>query len=66
MTTNKTTVYTYKIIKENYYTGERAKRATLYYSNNPLKIDGLYFHLPGTKSGSYRVLELLEVEEYLC
>ena len=65
MTTNKTTVYTYKIIKENHYTGERAKRATLCYSKNPLEIDRLYFYLPGTRGGSYRVLELLKVEEYL-
>lgn len=66
MTTTKTTVYTYKIIKENYHTGERAKRSTTYYSNDPLSIGGLYFHLPGTKNGCYRVVELLKVEEYLC
>lgn len=56
-------MYTYWIVKEDFYTGQRAKRRRKISRNDPLKIGGLYIHLGENYPGCYRVLELIEVEE---
>lgn len=54
--------YTYKIIKENYSTGERAGHSRTISRCQPLTIGGLYFHLGKGYPGCYKVLSLLHTE----
>ena len=56
-------MYTYKIIKEDFYTGICAKRTRTICRNRPLEVGGLYSHLGKGYPGTYRVLELIEEEE---
>ncbi len=58
-------VYVYRVIKEDFNTGERAKRAKLYRTDKPLNVGGLYVHLGKGYNGCQRVLELVDVEECL-
>ena len=55
--------YTYKVIRENVVTGERAKRSSTIERYEPLKVGGLYMHLGSGYPGAQRVLELVRVEE---
>lgn len=55
-------MYTYRVIKEDFYTGERGKRSRIITKNRPFKVGGLYIHFPGLK-GCWRVLELIEGSE---
>lgn len=48
--------YTYKIVKEDYRTGEQARRCRTITRYRPLEIGGLYFHLGSGFPGCYRVL----------
>lgn len=57
-----TAMYTYKIIKENVVTGERAKRSRTISRLRPLEIGGLYLHLGNGYPGAYRVLALIKEE----
>ena len=53
--------YIYTVIRENFKTGERAKRARKYYSFKPdLKVGGLYVHLGKGYPGCQRVLDVEE------
>ncbi len=56
-------MYIYKVVKENYVTGERSKRTRVIGKRSKLKVGGLYTHLGRGFLGAYRVLELLRVEE---
>lgn len=56
-------LYTYKIVKENYVTGERGKRARTITRKAPLTVDGLYCHLGSGLKGFWRVLELTATEQ---
>ena len=50
------TEYIYTVVKEDWNTGERAKRTRRYYAFKPaLQVGGLYLHL-----GAYRVLSVEE------
>lgn len=55
-------MYEYKVIKEDFYTGQRDKRSRTIIRNRPLKVGGLYIQLLGLK-GYWRVLELVEGSE---
>lgn len=55
--------YTYKIVKENYSTGEHAKRSRTISRCQPLTVGGLYFHLGKGFPGCYRVLALIRADE---
>lgn len=55
-------LYTYRIIKEDVVTGERAKRSRKISRYKPLDIGGLYCHLGNGYPGFYRVLELVATE----
>lgn len=49
--------YVYTLVKEDFYTGEQAKRHKKYYSFEPkLKVGGLYCHLGKGYPGCHRVL----------
>lgn len=50
--------YTYKIVKEDYHTGEQSKRNKTIVRFNPLIVGGLYCHLGKGCTGCYRVLSL--------
>lgn len=53
--------YVYTLIKEDFYTGEQAKRTRKYYSFKPkLEVGGLYIHLGKGYPGCYRVLSMKE------
>ena len=53
--------YIYTVVKENFATGERAKRTRKYYSFTPcLKVCGLYTHLGKGFPGCQRVLSIKE------
>lgn len=54
--------YTYRIIKENVITGERAKRSKTIRRYEPLTLGGLYCHLGHGFPGFYRILELVAAE----
>lgn len=54
-------MYTYRVVKEDFHSGERSKRTRTITRNRPLRVGGLYMHLGKGFSGAYRVLELLEV-----
>lgn len=57
-------IYTYRIVKENPITGERAKRCRMVDAAEPLRIGGLYMHLKGAgHSGAWRILELVTIVE---
>lgn len=55
--------YTYRVIREDVLTGERAKRSRTIERYKPLTIGGLYMHLGSGYPGAQRVLELVRVEE---
>ncbi len=55
-------MYTYRLIKEDPYTGQQGKRCRMITKNRPLTVGGLYGSLPGLK-GFWRVLELVERSE---
>lgn len=59
-------IYVYRIVKEDFYTGERSKRTKIIERTNPLKVGALYFQLGSHFPGSYRILELIEekIDEY--
>lgn len=50
-------MYIYKIIKEDFHTGQRGKRKKTIFRNDPLKVGGLYTHLGNGLKGCYRILE---------
>lgn len=53
--------YVYTLVKEDFYTGEQAKRRKKYYSFKPdLQVGGLYIHLGKGYPGCYRVLSVEE------
>lgn len=56
-------MYTYLIIKEDFYTGEQSGRKKTITKGNPLDVGGLYMHLGKGYPGSWRVLEEVENEE---
>ena len=57
------TEYIYTVVREDYVTGERAKRTKKFYSFTPrLEVGGLYMHLGKGFPGCQRVLS---VKEYL-
>lgn len=55
--------YTYRVIRENVVTGERAKRSRTIARYKPLTVGGLYMHLGSGYPGAQRVLELIKEEE---
>lgn len=56
--------YVYTVVREDFKTGERAKRTRKYYSFTPrLEVGGLYVHLGKGYPGCQRVLD---VEERSC
>lgn len=55
-------VYRYRIVREDLSTGKQAKRGRISMFYEPLNVGGLYSHIGG-KSGLYRVLECISVEE---
>ena len=56
-------IYSYRVVKENYATGERGKRTRTITRYTPLKINGLYCHLGNEFKGFWRVLELITTEQ---
>lgn len=53
--------YIYTVVREDFRTGERAKRTRKYYSFTPnLKVGGLYTHLGNGFPGCQRVLNVKE------
>lgn len=56
-------MYTYWIVKEDFFTGQRAKRRRKITRNDILQVGGLYNHLGQGYPGCYRVLELVAAEE---
>lgn len=56
-------MYTYRIIKEDFYSGKRGKRTRTITRVRPLEIGGLYLHLGKGYPGAYRVLELISEEK---
>lgn len=55
---NKTYICT--VVREDFRTGERAKRTRKYYSSTPIKVGGLYTHLGKGYPGCQRVLHVEE------
>lgn len=65
MYTVKEIEYVYTLVKEDFCTGEQAKRRRKYYSFTPcLKVGGLYFGFGKGYPGCYRVLDMKE--ELVC
>lgn len=58
-------IVTYKITKVNPYTGQKIGRSRLleYPEDRPLRFGSTYMHLRGTKSGAWRVDEIVGVTE---
>lgn len=56
-------MYVYRIIKEDFYTGERGKRTRKIFRREPLTVGGLYMQLGKGYPGAYRVLEEIERPE---
>lgn len=55
--------YAYTVVREDFRTGERAKRTRKYHSYTPcLTVGGLYVHLGKGYPGCQRVLSVEEVE----
>lgn len=53
--------YIYTVVREDFVTGERAKRTRKYYSYTPrLEVGGLYTHLGEGFPGCQRVLSVKE------
>lgn len=52
--------YICTVIREDFRTGKRAKRARKYYSSKPLTEGGLYVHLGKGYPGCQRVLDVKE------
>lgn len=53
--------YIYTVVREDFFTGERAKRTRKYYSFRPdLNVGSLYTHLGKGFPGCQRVLDVLE------
>lgn len=50
-------MYTYKIVREDFHTGQCSQRIRRITRNHPLKIGGLYSQLGKGYPGTYRVLE---------
>lgn len=50
-------MHTYKIVREDFHTGQCSKRIRRITRNHPLKIGGLYSQLGKGYPGTYRVLE---------
>jgi len=59
-------VYVYKVVKEDFYTGQKSKRAKIYRSDKPLDVGGLYLRLGKGYPGCQRILELVAIEECAC
>lgn len=57
------TEYRYKIVKEDFFSGERAKRGRIITRWKPLEVGGLYMHLYGKSGAAYRVVECVSQEE---
>lgn len=55
--------YTYKVIRENVVTGERAKRSRTIERYEPLTVGGLYVHLGSGYPGARRILELVSTAD---
>ena len=55
--------YTYKVIRENVVTGERAKHSRTIERYDQLTVGGLYMHLGYGYPGAQRVLKLIKEEE---
>lgn len=52
--------YIYTVVKEDFRTGERAKRTRKYYSFTPLTVGCLYVHLGKGYPGCQRILDMEE------
>lgn len=57
-------VYTYRIVKEDFYTGKRAARTRTIEHYSPMVIGDLYAHLGKGYPGVYRVLALISEETF--
>lgn len=55
-------MYTYRVIRENAVTGQRAKRSRTITRFKPLQVGGLYCHLGSGYPGFQRILELVSAE----
>lgn len=58
------TLFTYRIVKEDFYTGKRSARTRTIDRYKPLEVGGLYMHLGKGFSGAYRVLALISEETF--
>lgn len=52
--------YICTVVREDYRTGERARRTRKYYSSRPLTVGSLYVHLGKGYPGFQRVLDVEE------
>lgn len=52
--------YIYTVVKEDFITGERAKRTKKYYTFKQLTVGGLYMHLGKGYPGCQRVISVEE------
>lgn len=59
-------MYTYRVVKEDFYTGKRSRYSRTVTKKHPLKVGGLYMHLGRGFIGSYRVLEEIKNEPQGC
>ncbi len=57
---NSDRTYICTVVREDFRTGERAKRTRKYYSSTPLTVGGLYTHLGKGYPGCQRVLSVEE------
>lgn len=58
--------YICTVVREDFRTGERAKRTRKYYSFTPLTVGGLYVHLGKGYPGCQRVLDVKECLDPVC
>lgn len=58
--------YICTVVREDFRTGERAKRTRKYYSSTPLTVGGLYVHLGKGYPGCQRVLDVEERPDPPC
>lgn len=56
----KDTEYIYTVVREDFRTGERAKRTRKYYTHKILTVGSLYMHLGKGYPGCQRVLSVEE------
>lgn len=54
------TEYIYTVVREDFRTGERAKRTKKYYTFKPITVGSLYTHLGKGYPGCQRVLSVEE------